>query len=235
SDVRQRALLGQEIAGLANRSHHVGRFHGRRRLRFVHRTDLVVGVVERRPDQVVHGRVHDDEALGLGRLAIEHSGQQDAGVADDRSPWLDDHGDVELTRERHQHGGVVLVAGRLLVAVAGARAGARLEVARRGARRPPRLGPRRAAGPRARTPISRATSASARSSLTDSTLSMRMSALSASRISSRVLPRPEKMIFFGGTPARSARNNSPPLTMSAPAPARASVASTPRLALAFTA
>ncbi len=54
------------------------------------------------------------------------------------------------------------------------------------------------------------TSSSARNSLTDSTLNIRISALSASRISSRVLPTPEKMIFFGGTPARRARYSSPP-------------------------
>ena len=85
----------------------------------------------------------------------------------------------------------------------------------------------------ARVPASRATSSSTRSSLTDSTLNMRMSALSASRISSRVLPTPEKMIFFGGTPARSARWSSPPETMSAPTPARASVAITARLEFAL--
>src|SRR5213592_4989286 len=44
-----------------------------------------------------------------------------------------------------------------------------------------------------------------RSELRDSTLNMRMSALSASRISSRLFPTPEKMIFLGGTPGRSAR------------------------------
>ena len=83
--------------------------------------------------------------------------------------------------------------------------------------------------------MARATSSSARSSLTDSTLNMRISAFSASRISSRVLPTPEKMIFRGGTPARSARYSSPPETISAPAPARASVEITPRLELALTA
>jgi hypothetical protein len=37
---------------------------------------------------------------------------------------------------------------------------------------------------------------------------------------------PENMILFGGTPASSARFNSPPETTSAPAPSRASVAIT---------
>jgi len=85
----------------------------------------------------------------------------------------------------------------------------------------------------ARVPTSRATSSSARSSPSDSTLNRRISALSASCISSRVLPTPEKMIFFGDTPARSARCSSPPETISAPAPALASVAITARLELAL--
>ena len=78
-----------------------------------------------------------------------------------------------------------------------------------------------------------AVSLSACSSLGDSTLNSRISAFSASRISSRDFPTPAKMIFWGGTPARTARYSSPPDTMSAPAPARASVASTPRFAFAF--
>ena len=90
---------------------------------------------------------------------------------------------------------------------------------------------RRATG--ARVPSSRATSSRVRSSLTDSTLKRRISAFSASRISSRVLPTPEKMIFFGGTPARSARCSSPPETMSAPAPALARVEITARFEFAL--
>src|SRR5262249_44763159 len=144
----QRAVLGEEIAGFADRPHHVGGLHHRRRAGFVHRADLVVGVVERRPDEVVHGRVHDDEALGLGRLAVEHPRQEDAGVAHDRSPWLDDHGDAELARQRYQYARVVFVAGRLLVTVADAETTAQIEIADRDATLAQRLGQRSEAGAR---------------------------------------------------------------------------------------
>ena len=61
----------------------------------------------------------------------------------------------------------------------------------------------------------------------------RMPASTAAASSSAVLPMPENMIFSGGTPAASARFNSPPETTSAPAPSRASVAITAWLEFAF--
>ena len=50
-----------------------------------------------------------------------------------------------------------------------------------------------------------------------------------------VLPTPEKTTLAGSPPAWSTRYNSPPETMSKPAPARASKASTASDELAFTA
>ena len=55
------------------------------------------------------------------------------------------------------------------------------------------------------------------------------------RISSSVLAIPAKTILDGGTPAASARSISPPETVSAPAPAAASVRITARLLFALTA
>ncbi|HQY89528.1 MAG TPA: hypothetical protein PK402_12820 [Tepidisphaeraceae bacterium] len=78
-----------------------------------------------------------------------------------------------------------------------------------------------------------ATSDSASSSGSDSTLKQRISASSASAISSRVLPTPEKTILSPGTPAASARRNSPRETMSMPAPSFAKVRSTAWLEFAF--
>ncbi len=80
-----------------------------------------------------------------------------------------------------------------------------------------------------------ATCDSAESSGSLSTLKHRMPASSACAISSRVLPTPEKTMRSPGMPAASARFSSPPETMSAPAPMRASVAMTAWLELAFSA
>ncbi|MDT4854506.1 hypothetical protein FQZ97_888120 [compost metagenome] len=58
---------------------------------------------------------------------------------------------------------------------------------------------------------------------------------SARRISSRLLPTPEKTILPGSPPAARTRSSSPRETMSKPAPRRASTFNTPRLELALTA
>ena len=61
------------------------RKHRRRRrfrLAYLH---LVPGVVQRRPDEVVHGRIHHHEILRLAGLHVLDPGQQHAGIADDAS------------------------------------------------------------------------------------------------------------------------------------------------------
>lgn len=78
-----------------------------------------------------------------------------------------------------------------------------------------------------------ATSLSTSSSASLSTLKQAMPAASAWRISARVLPTPEKMIFFGSAPTASTRASSPPETMSKPQPASANTRSTPSEELAF--
>ena len=74
---------------------------------------------------------------------------------------------------------------------------------------------------------------SASSSASNSTLKQKIFSFSPSFISASVLPTPEKMMRFPGTPAAKARLNSPSLTMSMPAPSFASVVSTAWFELAF--
>jgi hypothetical protein len=66
-------------------------------------------------------------------------------------------------------------------------------------------------------------------------LKQKMPTSSASFISAAVLPTPEKTTFFGSAPAASTRCNSPPETMSNPAPRRAKMFRMARLELALTA
>ena len=42
----------------------------------------LVGPVETRPNQVIHGRIHDDEILLLPFLQIQDPGDQDPGIPD---------------------------------------------------------------------------------------------------------------------------------------------------------
>ena len=73
------------------------------------------------------------------------------------------------------------------------------------------------------------------SSDSDSQLKLWMPLASAYSTSPAVLPTPEYTTFDGSPPAAMTRNNSPPETMSKPAPARASSESTARDELALAA
>ena len=86
----------------------------------------------------------------------------------------------------------------------------------------------------ATTPMLPAASFSASSSCSDSTLNIRMPERNAYSISSRVLPTPENTTLRGSAPALSARNSSPPDTMSNPEPSFTKARSTARLELALT-
>ena len=80
-----------------------------------------------------------------------------------------------------------------------------------------------------------ATSLSLVNSLADSTLKQKIFAVSAARISSAVLPTPENTILEGEPPAVNTRANSPPDTMSKPAPNLANKFKIARLGLDLTA
>ena len=63
-----RPVEREVIAGLADAADHVGDDRGTVRLGLLDRPDVVVGVIERRADQVVHRRIDDDEGLGRPRF-----------------------------------------------------------------------------------------------------------------------------------------------------------------------
>ena len=52
--------------------------------------DLVVGLVERGADEVVHAGVGDDEGLGAVLLDVKDAGEQAAGLGDDEAAGLEE-------------------------------------------------------------------------------------------------------------------------------------------------
>ena len=88
------AVLGEEIAALANRPDDVGD-DVCSALRLHHRLNRLIGAVERRADQIVHAAVDDDEFLVVGFFEVQDFGEQDAGVADDDPARLQDQRDIE--------------------------------------------------------------------------------------------------------------------------------------------
>ena len=96
-----------------------------------HRADVVVRVVERRADEIVHPGIDDDEGLGLAALHVEHARDQDAGIADDEAARLEDQPAAEPARRALDHGRIGVRVGRRLVvlAVGNAEAAAEIDVA----------------------------------------------------------------------------------------------------------
>src|SRR5205823_3007278 len=76
-------LQCQEIARFAHRADNVGQGPARSRRGFGNGLNLMEGLIERRPNEIVHGRIDNDEGLGFATLKIEDARHQDAGVADD--------------------------------------------------------------------------------------------------------------------------------------------------------
>ena len=77
----QLALLREEIAALAHWPDHIDHFV-RRILRLSHGNDLVITLVQRWPDQIVHAGIDDKEFLVLCLLPMANAREQNTGVSD---------------------------------------------------------------------------------------------------------------------------------------------------------
>ncbi len=93
------AVAGEEVPGLADGTYDVGDL--------VEpgcvgddREDLVVGLVEGRADEVVHGGVGDDEVLGAVLLGVEDAGEQRSGLGDEEAAGLEEQVGVEAVEGR---------------------------------------------------------------------------------------------------------------------------------------
>ena len=67
-------------------------------LGFAHRNDVVIGLVEGRPDEIVHRGIDDHECLVGASLDVQHRRQEQAGIRDDQPAVLED--ELEAQRFR---------------------------------------------------------------------------------------------------------------------------------------
>src|ERR1035437_649428 len=104
------AVAGKKIACLADRPHHV---HDAR-LPFPrpYRHDLVMGLVKRRADEVVHGGVGNDEGLLAVLLDLEDAGNQRPGLGDEEAARLDEQPPIEALQCVFEGRGVLAHLGR---------------------------------------------------------------------------------------------------------------------------
>src|SRR4029078_2431686 len=108
----------QEIARFAYRPDHIRRQVLGARRRLVHWLDLVMGLIKRWADQVVHAGIDDDERLGLSVLEIEDARHQNSGIADDQPAGLEDQLTIEAARRALDHRGIGGGVWRRLVVLA---------------------------------------------------------------------------------------------------------------------
>src|SRR5882672_2714206 len=73
--------------------------------------------VERRPNQVIHGRVLNDKILAARFLRVDNPTQQDSGVADNESPWLQNQFATHRLHGRHDHVGKRIGRQRFLLSI----------------------------------------------------------------------------------------------------------------------
>ncbi len=86
--LRQFPIPGKEVARLTHRADDID--HRWLRLRILdHGQNLMVGLVERRPDEVVHPGVCDYESFASIALDHQHPGQQGSGLGNQEPAGLE--------------------------------------------------------------------------------------------------------------------------------------------------
>src|SRR5580704_5659195 len=125
-------LAREEIAALAYRPHDI-RGHGFAGLRAIYRDDLVIRLVEHRPNQIVHRAVDNDEALHVGLLVIKDARHQHACVADHHASRLGDNLEPEPC-DRFQQRVRILRGWRRLFLVRNSETAAEIKILERDSR-----------------------------------------------------------------------------------------------------
>src|SRR6266853_953071 len=97
----QVALTRKEVAALAYRADDIGGNDASYRARN-HVPNIVKGLVQHGPDQVIHRTVDYDKALDVGLLDVEYARHQDTRVADQHAPRLDDQLEAEALERAGQ-------------------------------------------------------------------------------------------------------------------------------------
>ena len=96
--------------------------------RLGHRTNLVIGAVEARPNQVVHRRINDHEPFALTDSFIQGLRHEDAGIADDHATRFHDEVTFKSLDERRHGIGQFLRQWRRFVGIGDAEPAADVDI-----------------------------------------------------------------------------------------------------------
>ena len=112
--LRHGAVFRDKVAGFANRADHVGASHVPVAKGLANGPDIMIRVVERGPDQIVHASVDDDEMLLAAPLGVDHLGHKNPGVARDDAARLKQELGAEAVRKSGDDLGIVVRQRRFL-------------------------------------------------------------------------------------------------------------------------
>ena len=107
----QRPPGGEGIARLAHGSDHVDLVRLAAGI-VPHRLDPMIRPIEGGTQKIIHGGIDDHEAARLANLHIDDASHQDAGVADQIAPRLEEQPAVQAAGLVAHHGGVIGGRGR---------------------------------------------------------------------------------------------------------------------------
>lgn len=107
-DLGDGAVTGEEVSGLADGADDVGRDLGGFADGLADGDDLVVGVVEGGPDEVVHGGVGDDEGFAAVLFDDKDAGEEGSGLGDEEAAGLEEEAGLLADETFVESGGVEL-------------------------------------------------------------------------------------------------------------------------------
>ena len=112
--------MGKAVGRFADGADNVITPRGTRRIRGENRKNIVMRVIERGADQIVHSGIQNHEALGFARFNINHPRHEDARVGSDQPAGLEDELNVETFCRLCDHFSVsIRVGGRRIVQAVG--------------------------------------------------------------------------------------------------------------------
>jgi hypothetical protein len=79
-----------------------------------HGLDLMIRLIQSRPDQIIHSSIHNREMLPPRLFSIENFRYQNTGVSNKKTTWFQQNFHLEITQHWHERGRVISQSHRSL-------------------------------------------------------------------------------------------------------------------------
>ena len=71
------------------------------------RPDIVIGLIQCRADQIIHGGINDDKGLAVSVFHIDHLGQQNPSIGNEQTAWLENQLAAQITHMFTDHSSII--------------------------------------------------------------------------------------------------------------------------------